>query len=200
MISTALNLLFEGGPLVVPLFFISVLGLAVVLERLVYWNKLTQNYSSLDVEKTYTFLVHKQYDYAKEIFESSEDPSLLCLKHCFASKGKIHPQILKSLGYQFLDRSKKNLRLLETVITISPLIGILGTVFGIIVSIKSLGTMSDLSDPKIMISGLSQALVTTALGLLISIVFFVFYNHFLSRHEALKAKLERDLSAFESLG
>lgn len=190
-----------GGLLMGPLTLVFIIGIFVILERFAYWSQIRKTYSTHDVELVYTYLSHKQHDLAKEVYVTSEDPSLKCLRHCFASKGRVHPQILHSLGQQLLDQSKKNLRLLETLISISPLLGILGTVVGIIVSLGSI--MSDPQsgppDSQVMMGGLAQALITTAVGLLISIVFMLFYNHYINAYEKLKSKLERDLSAFESL-
>ena len=136
MLSWTSDLILDGGPLLIPIFMFGFLGLWAVFERRSYWSKLSSTFNAKDVEKTYTFWAHKQFDSAKEILETSADPSLKCLRHCLASKGKIHPQILQSLGQQLLDQSKKNFKLIELVVTVSPLLGILGTVLGIIVSIK----------------------------------------------------------------
>lgn len=198
---SVLGFFIAGGPLMWPLTLVLFVGVIIVTERFIYWIQLRNTYSTEDVERVYTYLTHKQHDLAKEIYTTSEDPSLKCLRHCFASKGKIHPQILQSLGQQLLDHSKKNLRLLETLISVSPLLGILGTVVGIIISMGNIGTSDPATIPEshLMMAGLSQALITSALGLVISISFLLFYNHYISAYERLKAKLERDLSAFESL-
>lgn len=193
-------LISEGGVLIYPLLFCGALGFLVCLERLFFWIKAVSKFNTEEVEQVYTFLVHKQYEDAKAILESSYDPSLICLRHCISSKGRIHGPILQSLAQQKLDQSKKHLKALETIINVSPLLGILGTVIGIIGSVSSLNTKASATfDSQVMISGLSQALLTTALGLIISISGLVAYGYFTSQLDRLKAKLERDLSAFESL-
>ncbi len=193
-------LISEGGVLIYPLLFCGALGFLICLERLFFWLKAISKFNTEDVEQVYTFLVHKQYEDAKSILESSDDPSLICLLHCISSKGRIHGPILQSLAQQKIDQSKKHLKALETIINVSPLLGILGTVIGIIESVTSLNTeASQAFDSQVMISGLSQALLTTALGLIISISCLVAYGYFTSQLDRLKAKLERDLSAFESL-
>lgn len=198
--SSIVSLLASGGILVYPLIFCALLGLVLILERTYFWLKITYNYSTHDVEHVYTLMVHKQYDDAKEVLENSKDPSLLCLRHCLASKGRIHSKILQSLAQQKLDQAKKMMNALETITTISPLIGILGTVFGIIRSSSGLNLNStEAYDGQAMIAGLSEALVSTALGLVVTIICLVAYGHFTSRIEFLRSKLERDLSAFESL-
>ncbi len=195
-----LNLILEGGVLVYPLLFFGLVGFLICAERTVFWIKMVSSYSTDNVEQVYTFISHKQFDDAKLILETSIDPSLICLRHCISSKGRIHPQILQSLAQQKLDQSKKHFKLLETIINVSPLLGILGTVFGIIRSVTSLKSgASENLDSQLMIAGLSEALVTTALGLIISIACLIVYSFFTSQLEKLKSKLERDLSAFESL-
>ncbi len=198
--SDLLDIIYSGGLLVFPLIFCAFVGSVLSFERMVFWLKTTATYSTKDVEHIYTLLTHKQFDDVKELLEKSKDPSLFCLKHCLASKGRIHPQILQSLAQQRLDQARKSMGALETIITVSPLLGILGTVVGIITSVTSLDlNQTQAFDSQVMIAGLSQALVTTALGLIISIVGLVIYGQFQTRLENLKSKFERDLSAFESL-
>lgn len=200
MLSSTVSLLASGGILVFPLILCALVGFVIIIERLYFWLKTISSYSTYEVEQVYTLMVHKQYDDAKEILESSNDPSLMCLRHCLASKGRIHSQILQSLAQQKLERAKKAMNALEAVISISPLIGILGTVFGIITSSSGLNmNTAEAFDSQVLIAGLSEALVTTALGLIITILCLIAFSFFTSRIENLKAKLERDLSAFESL-
>lgn len=197
-----LDLLLAGGILIYPLFLCAFMGTLIIFKKLVYWSKLTATFNSSEVETTYTYFAHKQFEEAKHVFENSKDPSLICLRHCIASKGRIQAQVLQSLAQQRLEYAKKYMRGLETVISVSPLLGILGTVIGIISSI-SVFSSNDAGlnslDSQVMTAGLSKALITTALGLTISITGLVFYNLFNGKLDALKAKFERDLSAFESL-
>jgi biopolymer transport protein ExbB len=198
-----LDVLIEGGILVIPLLICGAVGLILSLERLFFWLKQSYRFDLKAVETVYMLLSHRQFDEAQEIIETSKDPSLMCLKHCLASKGKINGPILQSLALQKLEYSKKFLKTLEIIINISPLLGILGTVLGIIDSVSSLKTGQAATqasfDSQVMISGLSEALVTTALGLIISISCTVTYGYFQNQWEILRAKLERDLTAFESL-
>ncbi len=66
------------------------------------------------------------------------------------------------------------------MITVAPLLGIFGTVLGIISSFEMLGT-SGIADPKLVTSGIAQALITTATGLGIAIIAVIPYNYFNSR-------------------
>lgn len=194
------KIIFEGGILVYPLLFCGAVGFVIVLERLFFWIRYLSHFNTEEVEQVYTLLAHKQFEDANAILNLSKDPSLICLRHCISSKGRIHGPILQSLAQQTLDQSKTHLKALETIINVSPLLGILGTVFGIIESMTTFKMNSSQAfDSQVMISGLSQALITTALGLIISISCLVAFGYFTSQLENLRSKLERDLSAFESL-
>lgn len=79
-----------------------------------------------------------------------------------------------------LQRMNRFMPVLDTMITVAPLLGILGTVLGIISSFKMLGA-EGIADPKLVTAGIAQALVTTATGLIISISAVIPYNYFNTR-------------------
>ncbi len=85
---------------------------------------------------------------------------------------------------------------LDTMITVAPLLGILGTVIGIISSFKILGT-AGIADPKLVTAGIAQALITTATGLTISIVTVFPYNYFKSRIENAIHVMEKYATSLE---
>jgi biopolymer transport protein ExbB len=79
-----------------------------------------------------------------------------------------------------VQRMKRYMPVLDTMITVTPLLGIFGTVLGIIGSFKVLGA-SGIADPKLVTSGIAQALITTATGLGIAIIAVIPYNFFNAR-------------------
>jgi biopolymer transport protein ExbB len=76
---------------------------------------------------------------------------------------------------------ERNLRILEVIVTISPLLGLLGTVMGIIRSFNVLVMTQGVADPRALGAGISEALFTTAIGLIIAIPSFVMHSWFNSR-------------------
>ena len=192
------DFILAGGPLVVPLMICSIIGLAVVLERLVYWMNYKSQFDSVLVEKVYFLMSQNRLTEAMQKIGDSQDPSLLCIRRCVETHQKIKPLTLESMATQSLKPTKKFERTLETIITISPLLGILGTVLGIIISFQGAGP-NGMNNPSAMMTGLSQALVTTALGLGISIFLLVFHNYFVKLSDATKEKLEEELTLFEEL-
>jgi biopolymer transport protein ExbB len=92
----------------------------------------------------------------------------------------------------FRPRLERFMPTISTIITVAPMLGILGTVLGIILSFQLLSDPGTSSDPRSVSQGISEALITTAAGLVIAILTLFPYN-------ALRVQMERSLSAVESL-
>lgn len=89
-----------------------------------------------------------------------------------------------------LQRMQRSMATLDTMITVAPLLGILGTVLGIISSVESLGA-GGISDSRAVTGGIAQALVTTAFGLAIAVTAVIPYNFFNSRIERASHRIEK---------
>jgi biopolymer transport protein ExbB len=97
---------------------------------------------------------------------------------------------------QEVERMKKGLGFLDTIVTMAPLLGILGTVLGIIQSFDLLGS-TGIQDPKAVTSGIAQALITTAAGLTVALLTLVPFNYFVSRVEASARRIAKIGTQFE---
>lgn len=85
---------------------------------------------------------------------------------------------------------------IDTMITVAPLLGIFGTVLGIITSFEMLGT-AGIQDPKAVTAGVAQALITTAAGLAIAILSVFPYNYFNAKVELAAQDMERYATSLE---
>ncbi len=92
-----------------------------------------------------------------------------------------------------VNQMKRYSGILDTIITLSPLLGIFGTVLGIIDSFNLLG--SSLVDPKAVTGGIAQALITTATGLAIAMPTLIFHNYFNMRLESNASEIEKYVNA-----
>jgi len=91
---------------------------------------------------------------------------------------------------------RKNLSLLDTIITVSPLLGIFGTVIGIILSFEMLGS-TGIEEPQAVTAGIAQALITTASGLGIAILSLFPFNYFNTRVEKAATVIEKYATSLE---
>jgi biopolymer transport protein ExbB len=95
-----------------------------------------------------------------------------------------------------MDRMSRHLPILDTIITVSPLLGIFGTVIGIILSFEMLGT-TGIEEPQAVTAGIAQALITTASGLGIAILSLFPFNYFNSRVEKASVHIEKYATSLE---
>ena len=162
---------------------ISVIGIAIIIERLIYFRK-----NQADEEKILTRLRSSLekgfYDEALSICENS--PSVISnlmkigIEHRNYSPQVIKDRITDAANLE-IPRMEKNISSLGTIAHISPLLGLLGTVTGNIQAFGLLGNFGVGADPALLASGIAEALITTAAGIVVSIPATVFYNYLVSR-------------------
>ena len=99
-------------------------------------------------------------------------------------------QAVLDAGERAANGLRKYVRVFNAVSTISPLLGLLGTVFGMIKAFNDISTSSAMGRPELLAGGISEALITTAAGLTIAIPALVCYLYFLSRVDQLITELD----------
>jgi biopolymer transport protein ExbB len=103
---------------------------------------------------------------------------------------------MESAATEEVQRMRRFMRVLDTMITVAPLLGIFGTVLGIITSFEMLGT-AGIQDPKAVTAGVAQALITTAAGLAIAIFSLFPYNYFNAKVEMAAQDMEKYATGLE---
>jgi len=182
-----LEYFYQGGPVMYPLLFCSLLSLTVVIERGIFWIREKRSRDRRSLDMFMTLVEENNLDGAKEVVQRTND-FVIRVMVC----GILHREFslrdaLQMRADEEIARMKRYLPVLDTMITLSPLLGILGTVIGIIYSFQMLGTLG-VEHPRLITVGIAQALITTAFGLIIAIFSLIPYNYFLSKVE--KAALE----------
>jgi len=182
-----LDYFYQGGPVMYPLLFCSLVSLTIIIERSIFWlrEKRHRDTSSLD---TFMHMVEKNdFDDAKRVAQDSKDFVIRVMVCGILHREFSLQDALRMSADEELDRMRRYLSILDTMITLSPLLGILGTVMGIINSFQMLGTLG-VENPRMITVGIAQALITTAFGLIIAIFSLIPYNYFVTRVD--KAALE----------
>jgi biopolymer transport protein ExbB len=190
------ELMIKGGLIMWPLLACSVVALAVVFERLVFWALVTIRKNQKLINRIFSLTEEGEFDAAIQAGESSK-----CLVCRILTAGLAHRnyglgQSLEAAAMYEIEKMKRSLSVLDTIITLAPLLGILGTVSGIIVSFDLLGT-AGIEDPKAVTGGIAQALITTAAGLAIAIVALLPYNALTRKVEKVTRHIEQLITCYE---
>ncbi len=170
----------SGGPVMWPLLACSLIVLTVVIERFLFWYSLEKKRKRKVMDEILALAETGSWDTIKEMAAGNEDHVIRVLVVGILHRRYDMGKAMEAETEQLLQRMNCYMPILDTMITLAPLLGILGTVLGIISSFKMLGS-AGIADPKVVTSGIAQALITTATGLIISVVAVIPYNFFNSR-------------------
>lgn len=176
------ELISKGGILMWPLLACSLVSIAIVLERIIFWLIAHGSHNQKLVNQIFSLTEAGHFEKAEE--DSQGTKCSLCR---ILVAGLTHRQYgleecLQSAASNEIAKMKRGLSVLDTIITLAPLLGILGTVSGIITSFDLLGEMG-IQDPKSVTGGIAQALITTAAGLSVAIITLIPYNAFVRKVE-----------------
>ena len=187
----------SGGPFMWPLLACSVLTIAISIERL--WFLQERLVSPKGLSNQLVNLFNKDLITEKQSLEISNLSSLgflliNCIKYKDLQRENLESKIEeKAIEVKYV--LERNLNMLGTIATISPLLGLLGTVVGMITAFTGL-TESSGANPDLLAAGISQALITTAFGLLIAVPGLVLHKYFEQKVTYLLITLQKKVSTF----
>ncbi len=189
--------LFEsGGPVMYPLLACSVIALGIIIERAVFWLRIDIKRSQPLVEEVLELCRVGDWDSVKQKTAGSENSIIKILISGILHRDFSMTKAMEAAAADEIQRMRSNMGVLDTMITVAPLLGIFGTVLGIIVSFDMLGT-SGIEDPRAVTAGIAQALITTAAGLGISILSVFPYNYFNTKVENAAGLIEKYATSLE---
>jgi len=161
----------NGGPIMYPLLFCSIIVITITIERL--WFFFSQKGDLDDLKRVVLRLMEKEAPLdAIQYLQRVNHPVARMLQAgmiYFGKEREILERNLKEAGEQEIKRMEKGLGLLDVVVTAAPLLGLLGTVIGIIQSFNVLSAAEGLPSAAALSQGIAEALITTAAGLVIAI-------------------------------
>jgi biopolymer transport protein ExbB len=183
--SSAFELMSKGGVVMLPIFLCSVIALTVIFERLYYFHKTNETQENLFAPlKKLLMLGH--LDQALQLCKQSNGPigRLLStgITHKNMPKWKLE-ETLSVAGQEEINDMGKNIRTLEVIAAISPLMGLLGTVLGMVQAFNKVAEYKGQVDPSLLAGGIWEALLTTAAGLAVAIPAVVMLHYFDRRIE-----------------
>ena len=178
----------KGGPVMWPILITSLIALTVVLERGVWWFRQKTMRQSSKLEKAFGFIENGDLKEASELTRTSQDPRLRTLWHGLNHHHTTMQSALQVASGLEIQRASRFLGVMDTIITLAPLLGLLGTVTGIMGAFNAVGQNG--LDPESVSAGIGEALIATACGLSIAMCTLIPYNWFTSKVEHLKFELE----------
>lgn len=171
-----------------PILLTSVVAVAVLLERIVFWVRQSNMRESSKVEKVFTAVESGDVKGASAIARTSQDPRLRTVWHGLNHSHSTMQSALQVASGLEIQRASRFLGVMDTIITLAPLLGLLGTVTGIRAAFNAVGQNG--LDPASVSSGIGEALIATMCGLAIAMCTLIPYNFFTSKVERLKFELE----------
>ncbi len=185
----------KGGPVMWPLLLCSIIALAVILERIAFWVHERRTHNPELVRRLLQLTERGQLKDATAAAQGSHDPIARVLAHGITHHDFSLEGALEVAALAEVKRMKRSMAILDTIITVAPLLGIFGTVTGILVSFGALE--GRVPDPKVVAAGIAEAVITTVAGLAIAIPTVVAYNYFTSRIEEAVSELSTHVTNFQ---
>ena len=187
-----IDFLAKGGVLVTPILFCSVLGLAIFLERLIRFARMRSRGAGL-AKKIAHLLKNGEDHEAYELAGSSNSPMGRVLTQ--AIEVKYHDrETLETVIVHATDEEvrglSKYLQALATIGNIAPLLGLLGTVIGMIKAFMVIQQMGGKVNASVLAGGIWEAMLTTAMGLSVALPTMVAHSYLISRVDEYEARLQ----------
>ncbi len=181
-----------GGPILWIIMALSVVACVIIIERFLYLRRISGDENKLFI-RIKASLLEGHYNEALSICDQNLSPFSTLLKIGIENRHQsedVQRDILKDAAALEAPALEKGLSALGTISTISPLLGLLGTVTGTMSAFGVLGKFGAVSDPAALASGVSEALITTVGGLVVAVPVVIFYNYFVTRVNRILTILE----------
>lgn len=187
-----LDLLIKGGYMMVPLYALFVLAIYIFVERLITLRNASKSPKYL-MDQTKILVQSGKVENAKFLCQGENTPVANMISKGLERIGSPLKNIevaIENVGKIEIYKLEKNLNLLATVSGAAPMIGFLGTVAGMIRAFIGVAQEQGMVSPKLLSTGIYEAMITTAAGLVVGIVAYLGYNYLVSQVSKLIHSME----------
>ncbi len=196
-----MGIFHQGGPLMYLILLGSVIALGVFLEKLYHLYR-----ARIDTESFMARIVKlvKNGKAAEALTLSDRTPGPVAhiVKAGISRSNRSRSEIKEAIedaGVREVPRLEKNLVVLATIAHVSPLVGLLGTVMGMIRAFRTIERIEGLVNPSDLAGGIWEALLTTAFGLVVAILAYIAYNYLVSRVGGMVQEMENSATELVNL-
>jgi len=192
------DFLAKGGILVVPILLCSMVALAILLERLIHFSRIRIRGFGL-VKNVARHVRDGELDQAIELARGSKSPMARILASALEvinnDRETFETVVVHSTGEEVRELSRY-LQVLATIGSIAPLLGLLGTVIGMIKAFMVIQQMGGKVNAAVLAGGIWEAMLTTALGLAVALPTMVAHSYLVSRVDNYEAQLQDGMVTF----
>lgn len=189
---SVLNLLLDGGFMMIPILILSIMSVYIFVERILTIKKAATTPDGFMTQ--IRELVEKgDVSAAKMLCQQQDSPTARMIEKGVSRIGSPLKNIevsIENVGKIEIFKLEKNLSLLATISGSAPMLGFLGTVIGMIQAFIAIAQEEGSVSPKLLSEGIYTAMVTTAAGLFVGIVAYLGYNYLVSRVQKVIHQME----------
>lgn len=199
-----IEIIKSGGPLMIVIFILSIMGLSVILERGVYFYRNEKHNGELLINHLENFIKNGEKQRAIDVCNHFKNTSAKVMKTILI---EYKSDNVTCCTYDFLEEKarecalrelpklERHMWMLGLAANVTPLAGLLGTVTGMISAFTAM-SQHGAGDPTVLAAGISQALITTASGLTVAIPALIFYNYYQKKIEKAMLDMEKNVVEF----
>jgi biopolymer transport protein ExbB len=190
------SLIKLGGPVMIPILLCSVFALGIVIEKLMYFAYIKTNVLNLK-RRVFDHLKNNRIKEAIDVCNVNSSPVAKILRAGILKFGASRDEIkenMEDVSLFEIPKIESRLNALATIAHISPLLGLLGTVTGMVTSFHTIQVRAASMNPVTpgdLAGGIGEALITTVAGLMVAIPTLVAYNYFVHRTNHIVLEMER---------
>ena len=192
--STLFNFVRDGGIIMVPLLLLSLGAIAVIVERIIAFSSLGHVAPGL-LKQVIDLSRGNKFAQAIKLCDDTRGPLAAALSAVLKHRDRpisVAERQVEDIGQDYFIRLERLLPFLDTTTTISPLLGLLGTIVGMIGTFNAIAIQQQTKgNSDAVLAGVGEALYATATGITIAVVCFVAYNYFASRLRTITSETEQ---------
>jgi len=187
--NVVIDYFLKGGPIMYPILIVAIVAVCVVGERTFWWLRLNLRRDPETLEKVLAAMENGDFKAASGLAKDSEDPVVRMVWHGLNhyQHSSLQGALQVAAGIE-LQKAGRFLTVMDTLVTLAPLLGLLGTVTGLMKSFQAIG--GEELAVKTITGGIGEALIATMCGLAIAIIALIPFNFFTSKTSRLQFELE----------
>ncbi len=186
------ELIMKGGIFMIPLILLSILAVYLIVERILTLRKADRDPGTF-LEELHNYVSQGDIAAAKNLCKQYNTPFARMLQKGIVKLGKPLPIIeasIENVGRIEIFKLERNLNNLATISGAAPMIGFLGTVSGMVQAFIAIAQEEGTISPKVLSSGIYEAMITTVAGLIVGIIAYIGYNYLTGKVQKIVHQME----------